>query len=496
MLKKNKSSSFFIIILFLLSLLNLSTKVDSFTGLQSQEAKQTKKEDQESKNTKDIKKDTKEVKESKNYVVLISIDGLKPEYYTKADKYKLKIPNIRKLCQEGSFAEGSETIYPSLTYPSHTTLVTGVRPILHGVYANQIWLGPKSPTSENWYWYANAIKVPTLWSEARKAGLKTASVGWPVTTDAEIDFLVPEFWQGPFETSFKLSMEKSTPGLAEKITKSIPEPIPNILNDLVKTQSAITIVSNYKPNLLLIHFTEVDFLQHFKGIFSKEVLEKIEETDSSIGKIIETVKEAGILEKTSFFVVSDHGFAAVEKQFRPAVLLAKEGFISVSKEGKITDWQAIAFGQGGSTAIMLKDPEDHFTALRVTDLFERYAAKPNSPINRVIKKDEAIKLGANPNAICFLEAAPGYEISSQFTGDIVEKSDRYLATHGGLPTRSEMYASFIASGYGIKKGIREPFAKNINVAPTVAALLGFPFPSAEGKAVRDILTITVPKATK
>lgn len=435
------------------------------------------------------------ITKTENYVVMISIDGLKPEYYTKADQYKLKIPNIRKLCQDGSFAEGSETIYPSLTYPGHTTLVTGVRPTLHGIFSNQIWLGPESPTSNEWYWYAKAIKVPTLWSESHKIGLKTAAVAWPVTTEGEIDYLVPEIWQGSFDTSFKVSMEKSTPSsLANLITKSLPEPYPNILNDFVRAQAAIEIMANYKPNLLLVHLSEVDYLEHTKGIFSQPVLEKLEENDVFIGRLIETTKQAGIFDRTSFFVVSDHGFVPIEKQFRPTVLLAKEGYITLSKDAKkLLDWQAMPFGQGGSTAIMMKDPTDKATAVKIVEMFEKFAAKPNSPLNRVVKADELIKLGANPNAICFLEAAPGYEINTELTGDLTEKSEKYKGTHGGLPTRSEMYASFIASGYGIKKGVREPFTKNIHVAPTIATLLGFTLPMVEGHAIREILTIPVPK---
>ncbi len=433
------------------------------------------------------------VTKAENYVVMISIDGLKPEYYTKADQYKLKIPNIRMLCREGSFAEGSETIYPSVTYPAHTTLVTGVRPALHGIFANQVWLGPENPRNDDWYWYAKAIKVPTLWSEARKAGLKTAAIGWPVTTEGEIDYLVPEIWQGSFDTSFKVSMQKSTPPLAELITKSLTEPFPKLLNDLVRAQAAITVMGNYKPNLLLVHFVEIDFLEHTKGVFSQPVLDKLEETDAFIGKLIETTKKVGVFDRTSFFIVSDHGFTSVEKQFRPAVLLAKEGYITLSKDAKLLDWQAIPFGQGGSTAIMLKNPDDKATASKVVELFEKFAAKPNSPLNRVVKRDQLIKLGATPEAICFLEPAPGYEINTELTGELTEKSEKYKGTHGGLPTRSELYAAFIASGYGIKKGLREPFTKNIHVAPTIATLLGFTMQMAEGRPIREILTVPVPK---
>lgn len=428
-----------------------------------------------------------------NYVVLISIDGMKPEYYTKADQYKLKIPNLRAFCREGSFAEGSETVYPSLTYPSHTTLVTGNRPATHGIISNQTWRGLETNKTEEWYWYANAIKSPTLWTEARKAGLKTGAVAWPATAGAEIDYLIPEIWEGSFNTSFKTSIAKSTAGLSELILKSLPDPPPTLLNDLVRVQAAKTIISKYKPNLLLVHFVEVDYQQHRKGIFSSEAKAKLEETDEFIGQIINATKEAGIFEKTSFFVVSDHGFAPVEKQFRPAVLLAKEGFITIAKDGQVIEWQALPFGQGGSTAIMMKNPNDKISEFKIIEMLEKFANKPNSPINRVVKRAELDKLGSSTEASCFLEAAPGYEINSELTGSLTENSKDYLATHGGLPTRSEMYASFIASGHGIKKGVHEPFTKNIHVAPTIATILGFSLPQAEGRPIRQILTVEVPK---
>ncbi len=429
---------------------------------------------------------------SPNYVILISVDGMKPEYYTKADQYKVKIPNIRSLCKEGSFAEGSETIYPSLTYPSHTTLVTGVKPATHGIYSNLVWHGEETSKIEEWNWYSSSIKVPTIWTEASKAGLTTASVGWPVTTGAKITYLLPEIWKEKYTTSFKVSLENATPEVAELVTKSVLQ-APEILNDSVKTTAATEIINKYKPNLLLVHLAELDYEEHFNGVFSEPVLAKLEETDSNIGKIINAAKEAGIFDQTTFFVVSDHGFAPIEKEFYPVALLAKEGYLKLSKKDELLEWQALPFGQGGSTAIMMKNPNDKVTEFKIIEMFEKFAAKPNSPIGRVIKRDELDKLGANPNASCFLEAASGYEISSSLTSKLTESAKKYKATHGGVPTSLDMHASFIVAGYGIKKGVREVLTKNINVAPTISALLGFSLPTAEGHPIRELLTVPVPK---
>ena len=103
-------------------------------------------------------------------VIVISIDGLMPDYVLEADKRGLKIPNLRRLLREGAFATGVVGVTPTVTYPSHTTLLTGVSPAKHGIATNT----PFDPYSKNmggWYWYAEDVKVPTLWEVAGKAGL-------------------------------------------------------------------------------------------------------------------------------------------------------------------------------------------------------------------------------------------------------------------------------------------------------------------------------------
>src|SRR5215208_6596631 len=114
------------------------------------------------------------------HVIMISIDGLVPDYYTDASRLGLKVPNLTQMKLGGAYAEGVEGVYPSVTYPAHTTLITGVRPALHGIVQNRIFEAPTDPQTLEWYWFSEALKADTLWSIAKKAGLVTANVGWPV----------------------------------------------------------------------------------------------------------------------------------------------------------------------------------------------------------------------------------------------------------------------------------------------------------------------------
>jgi len=128
-------------------------------------------------------------------VLMISIDGLKPEYITQADAHGMRIPYLRTLLTNGTYAEGVVGIWPTVTYPSHTTLMTGVWPAEHGILNNQEF-DPFQKFTGGWNWYAAEIRVPTLWQVAHHAGLRTASVGWPVSVGAtDVDYLIPEYWR-------------------------------------------------------------------------------------------------------------------------------------------------------------------------------------------------------------------------------------------------------------------------------------------------------------
>ena len=118
------------------------------------------------------------------YVVLISIDGFRPDFYL--DK-KWSAPNLRLMMKNGTSAKGVRSVFPSVTYPSHTTIITGAYPAKHGIYYN----APVDGKKGQWYWEESYIKVPTLWDAVHDAGLSSGSVMWPVTVGAPIDYNFP-----------------------------------------------------------------------------------------------------------------------------------------------------------------------------------------------------------------------------------------------------------------------------------------------------------------
>ncbi|MEP7337949.1 MAG: ectonucleotide pyrophosphatase/phosphodiesterase, partial [Acidobacteriota bacterium] len=352
------------------------------------------------------------------HVILISVDGMPPDYYTSPEKLGLRVPTLTMMKNGGAYAEGVEGVYPTVTYPQHTTMVTGRRPAAHGIIQNRIFEAPTDRQTRFWYWYANALKSETLWTAAKKAKLTTAAVGWPVTVDAEIDYNVPEIYEpGESPATWKWTAKHSTPGLLEKAfapqggydamqARSVDERLTTVSEFIIK---------NHRPNLMLIHLIELDGVHHRNGPRTKPAIETAEREDGYIARIVEATRQAGTFDKTTFFVVSDHGFARIDKKFSPNVALAREGLITVDANGKATAWKAAAWPAGGSCAIVLKDPNDKQTEAKVNAIFSKWAKQPGSPIKQVVSRAELRRMKAIPEAVLMLEAASGFSSDDMLT---------------------------------------------------------------------------------
>src|SRR4029077_2187832 len=249
-------------------------------------------------------------------LLMISIDGLRPDYVTAADAHGAKIPNLRRFLKEGTYAEGVQGVIPTVTYPSHTTLVTGVWPAKHGILANTV-VDPLQKNHEGWYWYAEDIRVPTLWDAAAQAGRTTASLQWPVTVGAKITWNIPELWRAGTPEDAKLIHAVATKGLMEEAAAEIGDyrggSDTSAEGDEVRGKYAVWILEKKHPRLLLLHLTALDHIEHETGVFSPESLAIMERQDAVIGSVraaAETVAPG----RAVVAVVSDHGFVNYDQQ--------------------------------------------------------------------------------------------------------------------------------------------------------------------------------------
>jgi hypothetical protein len=241
---------------------------------------------------------------AKQPLVVISVDGLDNRYLADADQMRLRIPNLRKLMREGEYSQGVIGVFPTITWPSHTTLITGADPVVHGILGN--W----RPPGDRYLDYSQ-IKVPTLLGAAHAAGLKTATITWPVTVGAPCDFNLPEYFEkrqgGSMDT--RAVEKKSQPAdLVERISREYPSFPQEWMDDRTRTLAAIYLLRREHPDLLLIHLVDLDSEEHENAPFTREANAILERTDELIGIILEELPHGSALA-----VVSDHGFERVDK---------------------------------------------------------------------------------------------------------------------------------------------------------------------------------------
>lgn len=415
-------------------------------------------------------------------LLMISIDGLRPDHVTAADSLGLKIPNLRRFVAEGTYAEGVQGVIPTVTYPSHTTLITGVWPARHGILANVVF-DPLRENQSGWYWYAEDIRVPTLWDAAARAGLSTASVQWPASVGARVTWNIPEFWRAGTADDAKLLRAVSTPGLLAELEPDLG-PYPRALtveSDEQRGRFAVRILEKKRPNLLTLHLIALDHAEHESGPGSADSLATLERLDAVIGSLraaAETVAPG----RAYLAIVSDHGFARTTMQLNLTGEFRRAGLFTVSAQGKVTDWQAMPWTAGGSIAVMLKDPADAATLEKVRALLERLAADPANGIDRVLDAAALRDRGGFPGAAFVVGLKPDWHAGPSLNGPLISKGG-VAGTHGHLPDLPDMRASFFLVGPGVPAGRSLGLVDMRDIAATLARRLDLSLPTADGKAL-------------
>jgi predicted AlkP superfamily pyrophosphatase or phosphodiesterase len=415
-------------------------------------------------------------------VLVISVDGLHPAYVTEADRYGLKIPALRRLMQQGAYARGVVGVVPTVTYPSHTTLMTGLWPREHGIISNTPF-DPLAVNKEGWYWYAEDIKAKTLWEIAANAGLRTASVNWPVTVgERHISFLLPEYWRAATVDDLKLMRQLDRPeDLMEQMEARLGPFIDGftgtVESDWTRTRFAIALLRERKPQFMTMHIIALDEIEHESGPFGAPAFATLEQLDRMIGDLV--VAAVAIDPSAVVAVVSDHGFIATHTSVNLRTRFVDAGLIRLKQSPSgatvIDDWQAQLWNGAASAAVVLQDPANKEVKDRVAALLKSVAADPRNGIARVLDKAELQAAGGFAGADFLVEFAPGFYLGTELRGELLRPAVS-KGTHGYLPSRPEMHASFFIRGPNIDAGRDLGVIDMRQIAPTLAGILGLRLP--------------------
>lgn len=415
-------------------------------------------------------------------VVLISIDGLRPGDVLQASQRGMKLPNLSRFLIDGSYATGVTGVLPTLTYPSHTTLLTGVSPAVHGVAGN-LTFDPYNKNQYGWDWYASDIKVPTLWDAAHAAGLTTANVHWPVSVGAQVDWNLPQIWRTGTADDRKLLAALATPGLLPALEKDLG-PYADGINEALdgdqnRARFAVKLLELHRPQFMTVYFAALDDKEHATGPGTPAADKVLEGIDALVGEVVAAahrVHPDGVVA-----VVSDHGFAPVQHDVNLYAPFIQAGLLSV-KDGKVTDWQAAPWNDGGSAAIMLRRPDDAALKARVATLLATLQHDPDYAIGELLDHRQLLAKGGAAGASWFVVFKPGYEMGINPAAPALGPA-HYEGMHGYDPSRPDQRATFLIAGKGVPAGRNLGLIDMRDIAPTLAQLLGARMPQAQGKAL-------------
>jgi len=403
-------------------------------------------------------------------VVIISLDGF-PAFAL--DDPRLPIPTLRRLIRNGAAARMA-TVNPTVTWPNHTSMVTGVRADEHGLLAN----GTIAPTGgwppvkvEPMIGKEKMVHVPTVYDAAFQAGLTTAQVDWVAIHQAATITWAFSEWasaDGPVEREMIRNGAIAAADI-ENFAKS------NILfRDQVWTTAAVYLIREHTPNLLLFHLLSLDSVHHTYGPRTLAATSAIAFLDSCVARVVDAVGGAGKGQSTTFFVVSDHGFKRFTKEIRPSAAFAAAGLA-----GKV-----YVMPEGGSAYVYFDRSEAAELAPKAIQ-----ALAGVEGIDQIVGPSGFAALGLpqperEPQMYqLLLTAKEGYAFTGATGGPVTAAIAQQAGGHGYLASDPDMDAIFIASGYGVRAGARLDKVANLDIAPTVAKLLGVALPNAKGKPI-------------
>ncbi|WP_425602207.1 ectonucleotide pyrophosphatase/phosphodiesterase [Luteimonas aquatica] len=363
-------------------------------------------------------------------LLLVSIDAFRIDYLARGIT-----PNLARIAAEGARARWMNPSYPSLTFPNHYSIVTGLRPDHHGIVHNTML-----DTGLGGFRHANREAVgdgrwwnggEPIWVSAEKAGIRSATMFWP-GSEAEIDGIRPSQWR-LFDKDFSAGARVDT------------------------VLSWLDLPEAERPRVITLYFDKVDAVSHERGPDAPETDAAIREIDAAIGRLLDGLARRGRLDRTNLIVVSDHGMATVA----PGHAIAVEDMVTLQEAAVISIGQVIGIapnpGHEQAVAAKLLGAHDHYDCWRKGELPARWHFGTHPRI---------------PPILCQMREGWDAVPREILTKRAKEAATRTRGSHGYDPALPSMRALFLARGPAFRRGVEIAPFDNVDVYPLLARLAG------------------------
>ncbi len=375
-------------------------------------------------------------------VVVLSWDGVRHDYPD-----RVALPNLARLAREGVRAGRLIPVYPSNTFPGHVSLATGTYPDVHGIVDNVFLDRQRGP-----YRYsadADWIEAEPLWIAAERQGVPVATYFW-VGTESD--------WRGQ-GTRFRVAPFESGRPEAEKVDQIL---------------AWLSLPEADRPRLIMSYWAGADGDGHDHGPDSRAVATQLQRQDEQLGRLLAGMDELALWDRTTLIVVSDHGMTDVRR------------YLDVA--GVLEDAGVAARVIGGAVAnVYLNDPSDLDAALAALAALAPVRAVPG---DRLPGEWRLSHPGRTGDIVVVTD--PPYTLSrprglAGYLGRLYFAFGGGFGSHGYAPDHPDMAGVFLAMGRGVPTDLVVPEVHQVDLAPTVARLLGIEPPrQSEGRPVRGL----------
>lgn len=434
-------------------------------------------------------------------LLVFSVDALVREDVDKL----MTLPNFGSVMKDSCQITHVRTVYPTITYPAHTSIVTGCYPNKHGIVSNFEFT--TADKEQNWLWDHRHVRVEDLFTVAKRSGYSTGAVFWPVTGNhPDVDYLLNEYWMpcagdtlassfrraGSSEEVIKIALkhENLLPESHHKTGRTNFMVQPYIDNFLIAC--ACDIIEQFAPEVMLVHDGIMDGTRHKCGVFNSETDKGIEFVDKQFGLLMDALKRAGVYGQTNIAVISDHGQLDTKRIMKPNVYLRDHGFITTDECGNVVDWKAFCLSDAMSDLVHLKDPSDTNTYEAVHRLLKEMAQEGIYGFNEVLTTAEIDAREHLSGDFSFVLESDGY---TSFSDDCLRPAIKPYdvtdyrfgrATHGYNPDLGPQPV-FNAIGPDFRRQVVIDRRPIVDEAPTFAKLLGLEMPHCQGVAIEQFL---------
>lgn len=433
--------------------------------------------------------ENKNIKHPK-HVVILSLDAVGETDI----EYLRTLPNFKKFYKNAAYCDSVKSVYPSLTYPAHSSIITGKLPCNHGV-VNNVLLQPERKVPD-WRWQRHYINGTTLYDAAKKVGHTVGAFLWPVTGKSKsIDYHIPEIfpnrkWDNQIFTSLrngsKLFQLKMFLKFKNKLNGIHQPELDNFT-----FSSAMYAIRRYKPNLVLVHLTDVDTYKHYGN--EEERKKALKRLDRRLYATIKTLQSAGIYDESTLVILGDHSQYDADYIVYLNTLFKNMGWLQYDEKTKtIKNWKVLSADCDGSAYVYIK-PEYRKKMLEEVYNYLKHLQKTDKyGIDKIYTGKQAVLKGAG-RCDFMVEARKGYYFQNEADIEVykldkeIDRAKLMIATHGYDPEKPKYGTIFAMAGVGVKPGKFNGKMSLIDEAPTIAKLMGLPFPEVDGRVMKEFL---------